>query len=122
MKIDANSDGSVDWDEFTNYMFLDNQDTEDTTKIKDEEPSTQYKSSFVDYFEINNHLKHYNKGIVTSLLFLDKHNMLLTGARDGVLRLWNATSLAHQVTIHVRKRTTKGGIHENASGAVGSPP
>ena len=43
MKIDANSDGSVDWDEFTNYMFLDNQDTEDTTRIKEEEPSTQYK-------------------------------------------------------------------------------
>ena len=25
MKIDANSDGSVDWDEFTNYMFLNNK-------------------------------------------------------------------------------------------------
>ena len=25
MKIDANSDGSVDWDEFTNFMLLENQ-------------------------------------------------------------------------------------------------
>ena len=25
MKIDANSDGSVDWEEFTNYMLLENQ-------------------------------------------------------------------------------------------------
>ena len=25
MKIDANSDGTVDWDEFTNFMLLENQ-------------------------------------------------------------------------------------------------
>ena len=61
-------------------------------------------------------MKHYNKGMVTSLLFLDKHNMLLTGARDGALRLWNATSLAHYVTIHVKKQAAKGGMHESAAG------
>ena len=25
MKIDANSDGSVDWNEFTNYILMENQ-------------------------------------------------------------------------------------------------
>ena len=29
MKIDANSDGSVDWDEFTNYMLLETQAASD---------------------------------------------------------------------------------------------
>jgi len=29
MKIDANSDGTVDWDEFTNFMFLHAQNSRD---------------------------------------------------------------------------------------------
>ena len=31
MKIDANSDGSVDWDEFTQYYMLENQAAADMT-------------------------------------------------------------------------------------------
>ena len=114
MKIDANSDGSVDWDEFTNYMFLDNQDTENTTAVKDDEPSTQYKSSLIDFFELSNQMRHCHKSQVVALLHLDKHNMLLSAGRDGVVRLWSTTSLAHQVTILVRK-ANRGSMHENAA-------
>lgn len=36
MKIDANSDGSIDWDEFTNYMFLHSQASSDARVINDD--------------------------------------------------------------------------------------
>jgi WD40 repeat protein len=99
MKIDANSDGSVDWDELLNYMFLDNQEqssSEDTAGGEDEEASTKFFPATYDIFALNNDSKNQHKEQVSSLLYLDRQNQLLSASRDGVLRLWHPTTLKHQ--------------------------
>ena len=62
MKIDADSNGSIDWDEFTNYMFLEKQ----TESL---EPGDAWKYLEQDLPDLNEPSA-YHKEIIERVLYL----------------------------------------------------
>ncbi|ETW10231.1 hypothetical protein H310_00586 [Aphanomyces invadans] len=106
-KIDANSDGTVSWDEFTNYMFLSGSDNA-ISNLSDDMSCryiTTQPDKVVDVVEAgggdssavrpaNNH-----KDIITRIVPLDKPHLYVTASRDGSVRTWNSNTLAYQTTI-----------------------
>ncbi len=94
MKIDANSDGSVDWDEFTNFMLLENQGTLNMREHADH-------SDFVpqDFADPNSH-SYYHREMIDRIILLDKTQpSYVTTGRDGLIKIWNAANLQHSRTI-----------------------
>ncbi|KAF0691779.1 Aste57867_17050 [Aphanomyces stellatus] len=105
-KIDANSDGTVSWDEFTNYMFLSGSDNSNATLGDD--MSCRYITTQPDKVmessdqggegsavrPANNH-----KDIITRIVALDKPHLYVTASRDGSVRTWNTNTLSYQSTI-----------------------
>lgn len=89
MKIDANSDGSVDWDEFTNFMLLENQAAADMSdrsyaeRLQELDPKVDPNPK---------HLHH--RDMMEGILQLPKLDKLFTHSRDGTVRVWNARSAA----------------------------
>ncbi|GBG32362.1 WD repeat-containing protein 64 [Hondaea fermentalgiana] len=115
MKIDANSDGSVDWDEFTNYMFLENQDVADDSEPgakQEDDAGAQFFPATYDIFELNNGVKKFHKDQVAKVLYLDKTNQLLSASQDGMVRFWHPTTLVHQSGFHT------GALQPNSAMAV----
>ena len=81
MKIDANSDGSVDWDEFTNFMLLENQANADmsdrsyTERLQEQAPSS-----------LDPNPKHvHHRDMMDGILQLPSNDRLFTHARDGTV-------------------------------------
>ncbi|OQR98474.1 hypothetical protein ACHHYP_08582 [Achlya hypogyna] len=105
-KIDANSDGTVSWDEFTNYMFLSGSDSAQAALGDDmscryvttqPEKTTESCDSMGDSSAVrpvNNH-----RDIITRIVALDKPHIYVTASRDGTVRTWNSNTLAYQSTI-----------------------
>ncbi|CAK9112051.1 WD repeat-containing protein 64, partial [Durusdinium trenchii] len=118
MKIDANSDGSVDWDEFTNYMFLNNQDSSgaEASQSVDDEASRQYFPASYDIFDLNNGIKTFHKDQVVALTYVEKLNNLLSASRDGVVNLWHPTTLLHEGSFHTGDAVQNQLVHEGGPG------
>ncbi|KDO31332.1 hypothetical protein SPRG_03949 [Saprolegnia parasitica CBS 223.65] len=103
-KIDANSDGTVSWDEFTNYMFLSGSDSTQAQLGDDmscryitTQPEKTAEAGDADTSAVrpvNNH-----RDIITRIVGLDKPHLYVTASRDGTVRTWNANTLAYQSTI-----------------------
>lgn len=97
MRIDANADGTVDWDEFSSYMLLENQgaasirDVEATLKF--ERPEDWTVPDNLAHKELVTHLEH----VTLQGSLLDRY---VTSARDGTVRIWNAKDLSHIKTIY----------------------
>ncbi|OQR91905.1 hypothetical protein THRCLA_08847, partial [Thraustotheca clavata] len=105
-KIDANSDGAVSWDEFTNYMFLSGSDSSQTQLGDDMScryMTTQPEKTMdgLDPACDNSAVRpvNYHKDIVTRIVPLDKPHLYATASRDGTVRTWNANTLAYQNTL-----------------------
>ena len=96
MKIDANSDGTVDWDEFTNFMLLESQSssghntTEGASKLIEVDPRNEPNPK---------HLHH--SDMMDGILQLPKIERLFTYSRDGTVRVWKSDTLLHVKTIKV---------------------
>ena len=102
MKIDANSDGSVDWDEFTNYMLLETQAASDMS-------DRSYQVKYQDAFDKNlgpvwvdpNPKSVHHRDMISGMLPIPKQEKFVTHSRDGTVRVWHAGTLAHQRTLRV---------------------
>ena len=102
MKIDANSDGSVDWDEFTNYMLLETQAASDMS-------DRSYQVKYQDAFDKNlgpvwvdpNPKPVHHRDMISGMLPIPKQEKFVTYSRDGTVRVWHAGTLAHQRTLRV---------------------
>ena len=100
MKIDANSDGSVDWDEFTQFMLLENQAAAD---MSDRSFAVRYMEQDPRLCDPNPKSVHH-RDMIEQILLIGKgtqQEKLVTSARDGTVRVWNASTLAHVKTIKV---------------------
>eukprot|EP01083_Nonionella_stella_P100616 284025_1 len=86
MKIDANSDGSVDWDEFTNYLLMENQGFD---KMEDDSYDELVRANI----EPASNRAFHHRDMVTSILHLPKEKQYLTVSRDGTCRLWSSETL-----------------------------
>ena len=102
MKIDANSDGSVDWDEFTNYMLLETQAASDMS-------DRSYQVRYQDAFDKNlgpvwvdpNPKSLHHRDMIGGMLAIPKQEKFITHSRDGTVRVWHAGTLAHLRTLRV---------------------
>jgi len=102
MKIDANSDGSVDWDEFTNYMLLETQAASDMS-------DRSFQVRYQDAFDKNlgpvwvdpNPKSLHHRDMIGGMLAIPKQEKFVTHSRDGTVRVWHAGTLAHLRTLRV---------------------
>eukprot|EP01136_Pigoraptor_vietnamica_P017476 Opistho-1_new@62676 len=82
MKIDANSDGTVDWDEFCTYMLL-----EKKGELEMMEGDTR------TIFHVNNRFRvdsMPSKDVIRKVLFVQKDRKYISVARDGVVCVWKS--------------------------------
>eukprot|EP00948_MAST-09A_sp_MAST-9A-sp1_P002549 g2549.t1 len=105
MKIDANSDGTVDWDEFTNYMFLDNQDT---AASKSEEDTIKFISGGAEPLTTPNFVRFTHKSPVHTVQYIEKcaraQSLYASASTDGVIHIWHANSLKHYMSIRTKDK------------------
>lgn len=107
MKIDADSNGSVEWHEFMNYMLLENQ----TLSSMKQEHFEYVKSNKPDPAPHKTKLCHSDM-ITSTLVILPEDTNLspeqfkrkmkfVTSSRDGTVKIWTAHNLHHEKTITV---------------------
>eukprot|EP00842_Homolaphlyctis_polyrhiza_P005998 jgi/Hompol1/639/HPOL_002560-RA len=83
MKIDANSDGTVDWDEFSAYMMTVSIETDDLNDILDER-----KKKIVG-------VPH--KDMIVKIDYVLKERKYLTVSREGIVCLWSKSLKLNRV-------------------------
>uniref|UniRef100_A0A7S0WPJ8 EF-hand domain-containing protein n=1 Tax=Chlamydomonas leiostraca TaxID=1034604 RepID=A0A7S0WPJ8_9CHLO len=88
MKIDADAGGTVDWEEFTNYMFLERaQEASGTT--------SENWRLFPQDFRDKNDPGVAHRGPVDRIMYCEAIDKYITCSRDGSFRLWNGADLKH---------------------------
>ncbi|WIA12480.1 hypothetical protein OEZ85_012515 [Tetradesmus obliquus] len=94
MKIDADAGGTVDWDEFTNYMFL-----EKAQAAAGDSAADNWRLFPAD-FRDKNEASAYHHEQVDRLYFCGAIDKYISCGRDGSFRLWNAADLKHVKTVN----------------------
>ena len=87
MKIDADSNGTIDWDEFTNFMLLENQAASD---MSDRSYSERLQETGGPVEPNPKHLHH--RDMMDGILQVPKLDRLFTHSRDGTVRVERADS------------------------------
>ncbi|KAI8911806.1 WD40-repeat-containing domain protein [Gorgonomyces haynaldii] len=82
MKIDANSDGTVDWDEFSTYMITVSGDHEEIADILNEKNRKLVGSP--------------HKDMIVKIEFVAKERKYLTVSKDGIICLWTMSLKLHR--------------------------
>eukprot|EP01012_Entosiphon_sulcatum_P039997 TRINITY_DN53619_c0_g1_i1.p1 TRINITY_DN53619_c0_g1~~TRINITY_DN53619_c0_g1_i1.p1 ORF type:complete len:1158 (-),score=109.58 TRINITY_DN53619_c0_g1_i1:4-3477(-) len=85
MRIDANANGSVDWDEFSSYLLLEAQ--------KEQTQSEVQQQDYIFSGPPPGDLEYAHSDMVTALLVHPRNGKCYTTARDGVVKMWNANTL-----------------------------
>lgn len=118
MRIDADSNSTVEWHEFMNYMLLENQ----TLSSMKQEHSEYVKSVKPDPAPHMSKLCH--EDMITDIIIIPpevsdeeleqmkpdqvKRKMkYATAGRDGKVKIWNGLTLHNELTIQVTKQTSK---------------
>ena len=88
MKIDANSDGDVDWDEFTNWMLK--MEAGAHSMNEDKSQGKMYVSH-----EQSGESPAYHRGMVSRIVSVNNasHHAYVSAGRDGTIRFWSSTTL-----------------------------
>jgi len=104
MKIDANCDGAVDWDEFTDFLFLNSAEDKGSER---EEESAQYLAATIDFFKMNNGIRTFHRDSIMSLRFLREKNRIMSASADGVVSFWHPTKLSHESSFRASLSTRR---------------
>ncbi|KAJ3296878.1 hypothetical protein HDU79_005460 [Rhizoclosmatium sp. JEL0117] len=83
MKIDANTDNAVDWDEFSTFMLL---RAERQTKMLEEASTSLFEDNPMSPTP-KIHTPHHES--ITSILFLEQHRKFVTASREGTVCFWS---------------------------------
>ncbi|KAJ3217574.1 WD40 repeat domain 95 [Dinochytrium kinnereticum] len=90
MKIDANSDGTVDWDEFSTYMMTGAMENDNGNSVIDE--------------KIRKFINGPHKDMIRRIDFIAKERRYLTVSREGTVCIWGQ-NLKLQRIINTREFT-----------------
>lgn len=82
MKIDANSDGSVDWDEFSAYMVTVSEHGEALIDVLNEKKRSIIASP--------------HKDMIMKIEYVTKERKYISISRDGIICIWTATLKLHR--------------------------
>ena len=114
MKIDADSNGSVDWPEFMNYMLLENQTLSSMKREHFEYVRVGQPKQWVDPEKQFTNRCH--ASMITAILVIEPEGIkdpsaniellkrkirYATSSRDGYVKIWNAYTLAHEISVKV---------------------
>jgi WD40 repeat protein len=100
-KIDANSDGTVDWGEFTNYLLLEKQGAEN---LREREVKTEV--ALQDFEEPLENAGRYHRETIIAVMKVEKSHEYATCSADGGLRVWRDADLQFQRAARVGARVT----------------
>ena len=92
MKIDANSDGSVDWNEFMNYMLLENESLS-TMKVEHFEYQMESTPDPHPHKDPTVHLDMINCILPVSIPTDPPKHLLISGGRDGQIKMLNPATM-----------------------------
>ncbi|KAJ3262291.1 WD40 repeat domain 95 [Boothiomyces macroporosus] len=83
MKIDANSDGSLSWDEFSTYMMTANSEEEEQQTVVDE----RRRKLVVGL----------HKDMIIRIEYVAKERKYLTVSRDGIICIWTLSAKLYKI-------------------------
>jgi WD40 repeat protein len=99
-RVDANCDGEIDWDEFSNYMLLESQGT---AQIRDVEAGVKL-STPTDFGPLPDNSQHTDSITYISMITTaNGQERYLTCGKDGFIRFWNVNNLQPMRTIQTGK-------------------
>eukprot|EP00924_Labyrinthula_sp_SR-Ha-C_P013935 augustus_masked-scaffold_5-processed-gene-18.3-mRNA-1 protein AED:0.11 eAED:0.12 QI:0/-1/0/1/-1/1/1/0/1234 len=107
MKVDANSDGGVDWNEFTNYMFSSNMTNTSSEfskhSVLEDEPYITLRENLFSVESNNPPDVISDAETVVSISFSRSLGYIITANEQGIVKLWHPRTLVLQETIKVYK-------------------
>lgn len=100
MRIDTNSDGSIDWDEFVNFIILENDNM------------SQMLAEHCEYVNpkipdpTSSHVVNGHRDMITKLLIINSTETsepykYFTASNDGTVKIWNGPNMAITTNINV---------------------
>ena len=97
MKIDANSDGTVDWDEFVDFILMGDTANHSNTRsdtLMYNEYNSDTQVEFIYYKQLNKSIQHNystvaHNDIITCMIYVEKFNCYITGSKDGTVKIYN---------------------------------
>ena len=99
-RVDANCDGSIDWDEFSQYMLLESQGT---AQIRDVETGVKL-SPPANFGPVPDNMQHTDSithiSMITAANGQDRY---VTCGKDGFIRFWNVNNLQPMRSIQTGK-------------------
>eukprot|EP01062_Namystynia_karyoxenos_P078146 TRINITY_DN8000_c0_g1_i1.p1 TRINITY_DN8000_c0_g1~~TRINITY_DN8000_c0_g1_i1.p1 ORF type:complete len:1769 (+),score=478.30 TRINITY_DN8000_c0_g1_i1:145-5307(+) len=93
MRIDANANGSVDWREVSSFLLLNK--TREKLQV---ESCRRFEESYAGGHSDLRAVVH--KSIVCRVLIHPRLSNYFSASEDGVVKMWNCQTLAHERTVH----------------------
>mmetsp|Transcript_13521 Transcript_13521/g.31113 ORF Transcript_13521/g.31113 Transcript_13521/m.31113 type:complete len:970 (+) Transcript_13521:62-2971(+) len=90
MKIDANSDGTIDWDEFLTYILCQSQAASDPSERADFE---EFVHEYIR--DLNPWTVHHREPIEHVMVLPSNYDKYVTVGADGSIRSWTIQNLLH---------------------------
>jgi hypothetical protein len=84
MKIDANTDNAVDWDEFSTFMLL---RAEGENEMAEEEDKILFDQDAVN--NVRSHVVTPHRDLIKKIIYIPQMNKYLTCSRDGTVCFWS---------------------------------
>ena len=100
-KIDANGDGRVSWDEFSDFVLAEAMQSH---RIEKEEVSV---FNPVEYDNQFNDPGAFHKDLITAVVNVGAKNQYVSSSRDGSIRIWGSTTQNHIHTIRISDKPTQ---------------
>eukprot|EP01084_Bolivina_argentea_P226841 383113_1 len=92
MKIDANSDGTVDWEEFLNFLLLENQGLESSNFDQQRDTLVRDTMQCDNYHSNHSHM-------ISTILHFPNQSRYISGSLDGTIKLWDSCTFQIKKTI-----------------------
>eukprot|EP01062_Namystynia_karyoxenos_P078691 TRINITY_DN8152_c0_g1_i1.p1 TRINITY_DN8152_c0_g1~~TRINITY_DN8152_c0_g1_i1.p1 ORF type:complete len:1682 (+),score=269.38 TRINITY_DN8152_c0_g1_i1:85-5046(+) len=92
MRIDANANGSVDWDEFSTYILLEGQQ-----RLMKDIVQAEYIEGRI---RASNQKAVHHAELITGILVHPRNGRYYTCSKDGMVKAWRANTLEHERVIY----------------------